>query len=479
MKFCEKCGMQMNDDLADCFQDIGKTRGASLYYPNSYDKWREKNSYYGRQFSVLGDSISTLEGYNPRGYKVFYESDNCQKSNVKEMSDTWWGKVIYFFGGELLVNNSWSGSRVTGFPVSEQLFPSACSDERTFGLHINSVMPDVILVYLGINDWANGVETKQYDPAAVTIREEYGTFESAYKGMLGKIKRNYPNAEIWCGTLNKTYMSSNSGFVFPCEYAGIHIREYNEIIRKSAAEYRCKLIDFDRHDLAYDSIDGTHPSYEGMDTLAKIAISEIGGSEAEHFMEYRMTKQESVLIDEEVNDTNLSKKIMNIVSGDITKINDVNAIVNAARPSLMGGGGVDGAIHKAAGVKLSLECLKLHGCKTGQAKMTHAYNLPCDYIIHTVGPVWKGGGKNEEQLLSDCYWNSLKLAAENNIHSIAFPSISTGIYHFPLERAAHIALITVKTFIDNYPKSFDKVVFVLFDDNTKDVYQNVLSKLDL
>ena len=123
-----------------------------------YLGWKDKNKYYNKQFSILGDSISALAGYNPKGYKVFYDSENCERSAVKEMQDTWWGKVIDFFGGELLINNSWSGSRVTKSPNNDSLFPSGCSEKRTGSLHINSIKPDVVIVYLGTNDWAFGAE---------------------------------------------------------------------------------------------------------------------------------------------------------------------------------------------------------------------------------------------------------------------------------------------------------------------------------
>jgi len=159
------------------------------------------------------------------------------------------------------------------------------------------------------------------------------------------------------------------------------------------------------------------------------------------------------------------------VLGDITKIDYVEAIVNAANSSLLGGGGVDGAIHRAAGKELLSECRMLNGCKTGQAKITKGYNLPCQYIIHTVGPVWNGGKKQEEELLAECYKNTLRVAVENGIRTIAFPSIATGIYHFPVEKAAKIAVSTVAAFLQENEGALDLVVWVLFDKNTKAVYE--------
>ena len=169
--------------------------------------------------------------------------------------------------------------------------------------------------------------------------------------------------------------------------------------------------------------------------------------------------------------------IIKTVKGDITKITDVQAIVNAANSSLLGGGGVDGAIHRAAGPELLFECRLLGGCKTGQAKLTKAYNLPCEYVIHTVGPVWNGGKRKEEELLANCYYNSMQIAMDKGIRTIAFPSISTGIYHFPVELAAKIAVRTVARFLQENEDSFDLVEWVLFDSVTESVYEAEVDKL--
>ena len=158
-----------------------------------------------------------------------------------------------------------------------------------------------------------------------------------------------------------------------------------------------------------------------------------------------------------------------IFKGDITKLK-VDAIVNAANTSLLGGGGVDGAIHRAAGPKFLEECKKLNGCKTGEAKITQGYNLQSKFVIHTVGPIWNGGNYNEDELLTNCYLNSLKLAIENKIKTIAFPAISTGVYGFPLERAAQIAIKAVKKFIQS-DKSIQKIIFVCFDDRAYQTYK--------
>lgn len=171
--------------------------------------------------------------------------------------------------------------------------------------------------------------------------------------------------------------------------------------------------------------------------------------------------------------------MIKFIKGDITKINDVDAIVNAANKTLLGGGGVDGAIHRADGIKLRLECLKLHGCKTGEAKITGAYNLSCKYIIHTVGPIWHNGTNNEDIKLRNCYYNSLEIAKENGIRKIAFPSISTGVFRFPIELASEIAIETVKEFLEKNIGVFDLVEWVLFDDETYSIYTKKAKELEV
>jgi len=163
-----------------------------------------------------------------------------------------------------------------------------------------------------------------------------------------------------------------------------------------------------------------------------------------------------------------------IIKGDITELK-VDAIVNAANSSLLGGGGVDGAIHQAAGPELLTECRTLKGCPTGEARITKGYKLPTKFVIHTVGPIWQGGKNNEDKYLADCYRNSLKLATIYEIKSIAFPAISCGIYRFPLSRACNIAIKEVNNFL-NQNKLPEKVIFICFDDRTYSVYKEILSK---
>ncbi len=294
-----------SDDIKECIAN-GDDFDRDSLFECDYEKqcefirWQYHNKYFNKQFSILGDSISTLAGYNPKGYKVFFDESNGEKANIHDMNDTWWGKVIDFFGGELLVNNSWSGSRVTRLPNSEKLFPSGCSDERTEGLHIDNTKPDVIIIYLGTNDWAKGAEKHCVD---YILTEDFHcqSFDFAYSMLITKLESNYPDSEIWCCTLNTTFMSSNPSFKFPYTYGGTHIEEYNQIIKDTANMHKCKVIDLYDYHIPYDSIDGSHPNADGMNTLATLMIREIGGKEVERFMDFE-------------NENNVEKVEMNFCS---------------------------------------------------------------------------------------------------------------------------------------------------------------------
>lgn len=170
----------------------------------------------------------------------------------------------------------------------------------------------------------------------------------------------------------------------------------------------------------------------------------------------------------------LQEKI-EIIQGDITQL-EVEAIVNAANQSLLGGGGVDGAIHRGAGPQLLEECRALGGCPTGEARITAGYNLPARYVIHTVGPVWDGGVSNEDNLLANCYRNSLQLAVDHHLRSVAFPSISTGVYRFPVERASRIALRVILNFIAT-EESAPRVVLTCFSEQDLDAYRQAYLEL--
>ncbi|OHB99632.1 MAG: O-acetyl-ADP-ribose deacetylase [Planctomycetes bacterium RIFCSPLOWO2_12_FULL_39_13] len=177
-------------------------------------------------------------------------------------------------------------------------------------------------------------------------------------------------------------------------------------------------------------------------------------------------------------ETKVGNTIVNLIQGDIT-LQDTEAIVNAANTSLLGGGGVDGAIHRAGGPKILEECKEIRakqgGCPIGEAVITTGGNMKTRYVIHTVGPVWSGGKRNEDQLLRNAYYNSLNLAKEKGIKSVSFPSISTGVYRFPIERAAQIALNTVKDFVQEH--GFEEIRFVLFSEGVLKVYEGALKKL--
>jgi O-acetyl-ADP-ribose deacetylase (regulator of RNase III) len=163
---------------------------------------------------------------------------------------------------------------------------------------------------------------------------------------------------------------------------------------------------------------------------------------------------------------------LQILRGDITQL-QVDAIVNAANRTLLGGGGVDGANHPAAGPRRRVACRKLNGCQTGEAKITEGFRLPARFVIHTVGPVWRGGTHREAELLGSCYLRSLELAHAHRLNTIAFPNISTGVYGFPKERAATIALQAVRSFLDR-PHTLEEVIFALFDEENFQIYRELL-----
>lgn len=235
-----------------------------------YHAWRGNNPYFGKRFSILGDSVSTLEGFNPRSSRVFYDAASREKTGVWEMEDTWWGKVIDFFGGELLVNDSMAGCRVTRPADAKEQYPSGCSQQRTGRLHKDGIFPDVILVWMGWNDWAYGI-------APESDGQESGdtSFALAYGLMLSRLKKNYPRAEIWCCTLPKSCVASDPDIAFPEAYGGVHIREYNHQIVNAALAAGLCVADLFSQEIPFDSLDGSHPTAKGMDTLAMLMIRQM------------------------------------------------------------------------------------------------------------------------------------------------------------------------------------------------------------
>ena len=226
-------------------------------------------SYENKNFSVLGDSISTLLGCNPPDYNVYYVWETCELANVFSSADTWWGKVIEALGGYLLINNSFSGSLVSKKPDCE-IESYACSDERTGNLGTFDETPDVIMILMGLNDFGANVRL-------LPTEKENGisVFSVAYDTMLKKIKRNYPEAEIWCLTLPYGYESKNPNERKPLVRFGHHLSEFCDVIRKCADENGCALLDIFHPEAPYDSIDGAHPNDKGMQTIADDVLREV------------------------------------------------------------------------------------------------------------------------------------------------------------------------------------------------------------
>ena len=227
--------------------------------------------WLGKYISILGASIETLEGWNPPGYAVFYTKERSRLSRICTPEDTWWGKVIAQLGGTLLINNAWSGSRATRLPNADGDFPSACSIERTGALHNEHVAPDVILVHIGGNDFGYGVPIRR---RTFQKGNKMEFFSCAYRMMLRRLRRNYPNAEIWCMGIGRTYMSARPEFVFPENFGGVPCADYNREIERLAHHYGCAYINLYQRG-TYDTIDGTHPTYEGMGMLANLVLREI------------------------------------------------------------------------------------------------------------------------------------------------------------------------------------------------------------
>ena len=223
-------------------------------------------NYSGRKISILGDSISTLYGYNPPDYSYYYYRG---LHGVMDVNDTWWGRFITMCRGQLVMNDSWSGSRVTCIPNSGRMFPSSCSKERTSGLHFRNEYPDLIIVYIGTNDWLNGVPLKSGQIKQFSGFPEL-VFETAYRLMLKRIRHNYPFAEVCCISINQGYIKDDRSYVFPESIYGCGYMEFNDVIHNEAEAVGARFLNVASLGRAYESVDGVHPDREGMRTLSEL-----------------------------------------------------------------------------------------------------------------------------------------------------------------------------------------------------------------
>lgn len=231
------------------------------------------NYYKNKFFSILGDSVSTLEGYSEPEFAAFYDTAHKLAADVLTPLDTWWGQVIDRLGGELLVNNSFSGSTVCRHSSHE--IPSyACSDERTSALGRSGVMPDVIMVYMGTNDWGCGTKIRS-EKGCKGAENPLVSFSTAYGSMLEKLRKNYPHAEIWCMSLAVSRCSAMEDFNFPYCYGGRHISEYCDAIQTCAEKHGALFFDLYHCMEAYDTLDGFHPNASGMKWIAEAVLSEL------------------------------------------------------------------------------------------------------------------------------------------------------------------------------------------------------------
>ena len=246
--------------------------------------------YKDKKVSIIGDSISTLPGYIPEGYAVYYDVEN-KNTDVHTPQDTWWGMLIAKLGATLLEDNAYSGSMVSRYPLQNTLFPSASSDERTSALHRGDEKPDVIIIYIGINDWneclmpdREHVYPEDKRPEEYREREDINEdefyFDSSYAAMLDKLKKNYPEAQICCCTLCRTKLNVPPYTVLPeCRKNGYPLTLFNDIIRKTAAEKSCRVLDLDGYNTPYDSADGYHPTRKGMEMMADMMYRELTGEQ--------------------------------------------------------------------------------------------------------------------------------------------------------------------------------------------------------
>ncbi len=230
-----------------------------------------KNRFEDKYFSIIGDSVSTYEGYLPEGYPSFYSYRGAFITGIYGWKDTWWGQVIEHFGGKLLINNSWSGSYVCK-PKNCEIESYGCSDARAGGLGEDGISPDQIFVFLGTNDRGAGFELTSEDKRDISV------IENAYGVMLDKIKKNYPSAEIWCITFPITTCSREPYFVFPETQKGVPMESYGELVKKVAAEKACHVIDLWDKEQLCDTLEGLHPNYMGMKMIADKVISAMEAS---------------------------------------------------------------------------------------------------------------------------------------------------------------------------------------------------------
>lgn len=227
------------------------------------------DNYIGKYFSILGDSISTLDGYNPPECAVFYDWANKRLSGVYAPEDTWWGQVIDALNGRLLMNNSWSGSLVCRHPDCE-IESYGCSDARTASLGIGGQMPDVVMILMGLNDFGWAMR-----PTPAAGESGLSVFSVAYETMLAKIKANYPKAEIWCLTLPCSTWSKHPEVEIPMIRGGWHQADYCRVICSCARKAGCRVVDIFLPDEPYDTMDGYHPTAEGMKTISESVLRAI------------------------------------------------------------------------------------------------------------------------------------------------------------------------------------------------------------